>query len=192
MKNDQYITNTLKPTTDGLVVTPSEVGFSIYGGGMQNSTVNLAAQRISELSTMLQNPETAKPVFVRFQQAHQFLTIPVTEVAIQGKALVVKVDDGSTYSIKIELLLDIVAFRDAMGKPVFLMEFPTGGDIAAEYRDEIERENRRATAYHIKHQLYYLTTDPKINEPEIRKSVDRQSESWIDEEKGGGNERLAA
>lgn len=34
MKNDQYIKTTLKPMTEGMVVKPSEVGFSIYGGNM--------------------------------------------------------------------------------------------------------------------------------------------------------------
>ncbi len=137
MKNDQYIKTTLKPITEGLVVEPSEVGFFIFGGFMQNPTVGQSSLRLSLLSSLIQNPALVLPVFVRFQKVDQYLTIPVMDVLINGDTVEVHTTEGSR-SISIESLIDIVVFKDSSGQPVFLTEFTSGGDLAVEERVMIE------------------------------------------------------
>ena len=157
-----------KPTTSiGQFVLV--VGFSIYGGSMQNIS-NPATNRVTQLSALLQNPATVLPVFVRFQKVDQYLTIPVMDVIINGYTVEVNTSDGM-HSISMESLIDIVVFRDASGMPVFLTEFSTGGDIAADYREEIEEGNRYETAQWIKHQDVYLPVNygKSISKPMIRK-----------------------
>jgi hypothetical protein len=80
-------------------------------------------QRIARLSTQLQNPAINAPIFVRFQMTDRYLTIPVMAVALNGNTVEVKAADGLTHSINIESLIDVVAFRDVSGAPVFLHDF---------------------------------------------------------------------
>ena len=136
---------------------------------MSQSTCIL--QPVKQLSALLQNPVTVLPVFVRFQQAGQQLTIPIVNVEINGEFIEVKAEDGRKHSIKIELLLDIVALRDGGGKPVFLTEFTTGDDIVIEYRNEIKEANNRETARLIKKQMSTASSISKDESMYLRKAA---------------------
>ena len=150
------------------------------------------SQRVSQLSALIQNPATVLPVFTRFHQASKQLTIPVVDVVINGDSVEVKGEDGAQHSINIELLQDIVVFRDGAGKPVFLTECLTGGDIVTEYLKEIEEGNRLETALRIKHQFIYLKKERKIRKPETKASVEQEIEYGIADMRGGAYEPLAA
>lgn len=124
-----------------------------------NSTTNNRSYlltRVEQLSKQLQNSATVLPVYVRFQKVDQYLTLPVINVAINSQSIEVKTDDDSMHSINIESLSDIVAFRDASGKAIFLTEFPTGGNIAEEYNEELEKASDYELASRIEYQDVYL------------------------------------
>jgi len=104
---------------------------------MKNAVVQTPIQRVLALSNLLTCSTTVLPVFVRFQKVDQYLTVPVMHVTVNEDTVEVYTTEES-HSISLETLVDIVVFRDASGKAVFLTEFPTGGDLAAEERTMIE------------------------------------------------------
>lgn len=136
---------------------------------MSQSTLTL--QRVEQLSKQLQNSATVLPVYVRFQKVDQYLTLPVINVAINSQSIEVKTDDDTMHSINIESLSDIVAFRDASGKAIFLTEFPTGGKIAEEFIKEIENAIEYEQASRLEFQDVYLPINvgKNIAKPIIKK-----------------------
>jgi hypothetical protein len=113
-------------------------------------------QRISQLSTVINNKAAVLPIFVRFQKADQYLVLPVVKIDCTCKMLEVTTEAGAMHSINIEQLDDIVAFSDRNGKPVFLTEFSTGADFVTEYQAEVEKENALGLSLAIRHQYEYL------------------------------------
>ena len=89
-------------------------------------------QSVVQLSSLLHNSITVLPVYARFQKTDQCLTVPVVNVALCGETLEVTVADGSTHSIELELLVDVVAFCDGSGKPVFLHDFDAENNYKAD------------------------------------------------------------
>ena len=128
------------------------------------------SQRLSQLSALLQNPATVLPVFVRFQKVDQYVTIPVMDVIINGDTVEVNTTDGFQ-SISLESLIDIVVFQDASGMPVFLTEYSTGDNIAAEFQKEIEEAIEYQIDTRLRYQDVYLpiTYGKSILKPMIRK-----------------------
>ena len=158
---------------------------------MQNIS-NPATNRVTQLSALLQNPATVLPVFVRFQKIDQYLTIPVMDVIINGDTVEVNTTEG-LHSICMESLIDIVVFKDASGKPVFLTEFSTGDNIAAEFIGEIEKGNQYETAQWIKYQDVYLPANcgRSISRLMIRKQK-KTEKDFSDVVKTNYDNRLAA
>jgi hypothetical protein len=135
-------------------------------------------QRVSQLSAVLSNPATMLPVFVRFQKADQYLTIPVASVDLDGGILDVTTEDGSTHSINRDSLVDIVAFVDGAGKPVFLTDLSAGGEVDAGNKLEgANEESNDGLGRLIKHQHEYRKQGPICPTRKATKARMDESES---------------
>ncbi len=126
----------------------------------------MQTDNISRLNSVLKSPDLVLPVFVRFQTEDQYLTIPVVSVDLNGTILDINTGTESIISIQLERLVDIVAFCDASGKPVFLTDLFAGG----QYANESAKETNDGIVFLLKHQYEYRKRSPICPERETPNS----------------------
>ncbi len=93
--------------------------------GCQSSGQRLAViqRKVFALAKQITDATVVLPVLVRFQTGEQMFTVPVVSLSVFEQGVTVQHEDGEmikSTTFEWSDLKDIVAFRDAENKPVFL------------------------------------------------------------------------
>ena len=149
--------------------------------------------QISLLQKALFSSDYELPLFVRFRTREKYITVGVVRIVSDSDSITIQTSEMDQIKIDLVDLFEIVAFRDASGKPVFLTEFSTGKNLAAEFQKEIEEAIEYQIVCRLKYQDVYLPANcgRSIKKLMIRKQK-KTEKDYSDVVKMSYDNRLAA
>jgi hypothetical protein len=103
-----------------------------------NQITSCQSKAIS-LNQILTSSSTQLPVYTRFQKTDLYLTVPVMSLQVSKEGIEVYTASETSIRMNFIDLQDIVAFRDAAGKVIFLKNF----EAESRYAEDLIAENEK-------------------------------------------------
>jgi hypothetical protein len=116
-------------------------------------------EKLDSLAKLTNAASCELPIYVRFQFNTRHLTVPVVSLLLAQNEFIIRVEGGETITVSMDELVDVVAFRDGAGKPVFLTSHFDGKDIVEVLRAEEAEEIKDVIWRLLKHKDEYLSLE---------------------------------
>ncbi len=86
----------------------------------EQENIKRVSEKVHRLQQLIASGRYTLPLYVRFQTAQQYCTLPVVAVLVTDGIAAVRDSSEQTTIFKYADLVDVVAFDDAAGVPIFL------------------------------------------------------------------------
>ncbi|MCX6137529.1 MAG: hypothetical protein NTV54_08560 [Ignavibacteriales bacterium] len=118
--------------------------------------------QVHMLQQSLLSSDYQLPIFVRFRTQEKYITVGVVALDLGAESIMISTSENSEITVGLAELIEVVAFRDASGKPVFLTECFDAVTVVDDLHEEDELCQSRMDAFWLKYRDVYTKNDPNI------------------------------